>query len=225
MATQDFIYTFVTAFVALFPVMNPISSGFIINSFLEDADGQYRKKYIRNIVLNTLLVGLGSLAAGHLILLIFGLAVPVIQVGGGLVICKTGWELLSDSGEKRSEDSKEKAINKLSPADIERKLFYPISFPITIGPGTISVIFTLMATASVKDNILATGINYGIIAVVIISLCLILYAFLAQGQRISRTLGVSGNLIINKFISFIMFCIGIQILVTGIAKIFHLQIL
>lgn len=225
MSVQDIIYTFTTSFIALFPVMNPISSGFIINSFLEGADGQDRSRYVRRIVLNTLFLGLGSLAAGHLVLLIFGLAVPVIQVGGGLVICKTGWDWLSDSGDKKAENSKEKAISKLGTVNMEQRLFYPVSFPITMGPGTISVIFTLMANTAEKEDILTTAVNYGIIGAVIMLLCFILYIFLSQASRISRSLGASGNLIINKFISFIMFCIGIQILVTGISKIFHLQIL
>ena len=108
---------------------------------------------------------------------------------------------------------------------IEQKIFYPITFPISIGPGSISVIFTLMASASVKGKLLHTGINYLVIALVIICMAGILYVFLSQGQRIIQKLGPVGNQIINKLVAFFTFCIGIQISVTGISQIFHLNIL
>lgn len=224
MSVNELIYTFVSSFMVLFPVMNPISSGFMINGFLEDLDDSQRKEVIKKIVINCLLIGLGSLIAGHLILLLFNLAIPVIQLGGGILICKTGLEWLSDSGSE-STDKKQDAINSINLENIEKRLFYPISFPISIGPGSISVIFTMMAAAVVKGNILTTSINYLMIVLVIIALCVILYLFLSQGQRLMRKLGPSGNLIINKLVAFFTFCIGIQIIVAGVSKIFHINVL
>jgi small neutral amino acid transporter SnatA (MarC family) len=203
--------------------MNPIGGGFIINGFLEGLDDMQRKIYVKKIIANCILTGIGSLLAGHLILLLFGLAIPVIQLGGGIIICKTGLEWLSDS-ESGKTDKTRSAMDKIISDDIEKKLFYPISFPVSLGPGSMSVIFTLMASAVVKGNFLSTGLNYALIALAIISLLGILYIFLLQGTRIMKKLGRSGNMALNKLIAFITFCIGIQIIVTGISKIFHLQI-
>ena len=225
MSIHDFIYTFVSAFMALFPVTNPISSGFIINGFISDLDDNQRKIVIKKIVINCLIIGLGSLLVGHLILLIFNLAIPVVQLAGGILICKTGLEWLSDTPSTTVSESKQDAINQIQMHELEKKLFYPISFPISLGPGSISIIFTLVAAADVKENLLATGINYAMIALVIILLCFILYLFLTEGQRIIKKFGESGNLIINKMVAFFTFCIGLQIMVTGISKIFHLSIL
>lgn len=224
MTANDFIYTFVSAFIALFPVTNPISSGFIINGFISDLDDAQRRIIIKKIIINCLIIGIGSLLVGRLILFIFNLAIPVIQLGGGILICKTGLEWLSDSG-STSEDHKQDTINKINLDQLEKKVFYPISFPISLGPGSISVIFTLIAAADIKGNLLATGINYALIALVIVLICAILYLFLTQGQRMMKKLGRSGNLIINKMVAFFTFCIGLQIMVTGISKIFHLTIL
>jgi len=224
MAIHDLIYTFVSSFIALFPVINPIGSGFIVNGFLEGLDDQQRKSIIKRIIMNCLLIGIGSLVIGHLVLLLFGLAIPVVQLGGGLLICKTGLDWLSDSGSTKTEKT-ETSISKINIEDIEKKVFYPISFPVSLGPGSISVIFTLMAAASVKGDLLHTGINYLFISFAIVALLGILYIFLSQGTRIMKKLGRSGNMIINKLIAFIIFCIGIQIVVTGISKIFHIDIL
>jgi small neutral amino acid transporter SnatA (MarC family) len=163
------------------------------------------------------------LLIGHFILLLFGLAIPVIQVGGGIIICKTGMDWLSGSG--TSSETNEKAPHKIDMAEVEKKLFYPLAFPIVIGAGCISVIFTLVANKSVAGNLLYSGINYSIIALVICVMLAILYIFLVQGHKLKEKLGESGNLVINKLIAFLTFCVGIQIFVTGISKIFHISIL
>ncbi|MCC8034852.1 MAG: MarC family protein [Rikenellaceae bacterium] len=223
MSASSIVYMFTASLIALFPVMNPVGNGFIVNSFLSGTDPSLRRTYSKKIFSNALLVGLGSLAAGHLVLLVFGLAVPVIQMGGGLLICKTGLELLSD----RPVDSarNEVSLGSIDPDSASHRLFYPISFPISIGPGSISVIFTLMATAVQKGNILSTGINYAVIGLVIFLLCAVLYLFISQGDRITRRLGESANLIINKMVAFLTFCVGIQILMNGIGRAFHITVL
>jgi len=214
---------FLTAFMALFPVINPIGDAVIVNGFLRDLDGEPRKRAVRKIVFNCLLIGLGSLIAGHLVLVMFGLAIPAIQVGGGLILCKTGWEWLSEQGgPAQGMTSQEK--KEIDMDVFERKLFYPISFPICVDPGAISVIVTLTATAHVKDNLLATGTNYAMIGLAIVVLLAILYVLIFKGKFLTERLGESGNMVINKLVAFITFCIGIQIVVEGISKIFGLHI-
>lgn len=225
MSIQNLIFIFSSSFIALFPVMNPIGGGFIVNGFLQDFNDSERKAINKKIIRNCLLLGLVSLAAGHLILRIFGLAVEVIQIGGGIIICKTAWEWLSDSPSSISDRSKESVMNRIDIDDIESKLFYPITFPTTIGPGTISVIFTLMASTTVKGNIPVTILHYAIIALVIVCLCGILYVVLSQSNKMLRKLGKNGSLVINKIIAFITFCVGIQIFLRGIAEAFHITIL
>jgi MarC family membrane protein len=223
MSIKEIITIFVTAFVALFPLVNPIGSAFIIDGFLKDLNAEQRKSAAKKIIIHSFLIAIVTLLLGHFILLLFGLAIPVVQVGGGIVICKTGMEWLSGSGTTSETD--EKLKHKMSMAEVERKLFYPISFPIVIGAGSISVIFTLMANKAVEGNVLYSGINYSIIALVICMMLAILYIFLVQGHKLVEKLGESGNLVINKLIAFITFCIGIQIFVTGVSKIFHIPIL
>lgn len=214
---------FLASFMALFPVLNPIGVGVIVNGFLKGVDGAERKKAVRKIVFNCLLLSLGSLVAGHFVLLMFGLAIPAIQVGGGLVLCKTAWEWLNDQGGANTEISP-KEVKTIDTDVFERKLFYPISFPICVDPGTISVIFTLTATAHVKGNLLESGLNYIVIALAIAVLLLILYVLLDQGRLIEKQIGDSTSLVVNKLVAFITFCIGIQIVLEGISKAFGLAV-
>lgn len=224
MLKEGFLFMFVSSFMALFPVANPVGSGFLVNGFLSGLDDRQRKAVIRKIVVNYLLIGLGSLAIGHFVLSLFGLSVPVIELGGGLLICKTALQWLNDSDSSISA-APNKAVDPIAMSKINSQVFYPLTFPISIGPGSVSVIFTLMASASVKGDIVRSALNYALIALVILLMCLILYLFLSQGQRIVSRLGRSGSMIINKMIAFFTFCVGIQIVTEGVAKIFRLNVL
>lgn len=213
---------FISSFMALFPVANPVGAGFMVNGFLSGLDEQNRRSIIRRILIDYLFVGLGSLAIGHFVLLLFDLSLPIIQLGGGLLICRTALQWLGDSDASVGRLVPKKGTEPIDLQALESQVFYPITFPISIGPGSISVILTLMASASTKGDWVKSLVNYLVIAVVIGLMCLILYLFLSQGQRIMKKLGSSGSIIINKMVAFFTFCVGIQIVVTGVIKIFHL---
>ena len=219
-----YIFVFSSAFLALFPVVNPIGSAFIVNGYLACLEEADRKRAVKKITLYSLCVGLGSACLGHFILLLFGLAIPVIQLGGGVLICKTGFEWLHDSESEKSGQPVA-STDRQSFEEIEKALFYPITFPITVGAGTMSVIFTLLANAIVKDNLLKTAIHYAIIGLAFITICIILYIFLYQGKRIMGMVNEATNEAIKKLIAFFTFAVGIQIMLTGISNIFHINIL
>ena len=228
MLKTSFAFMFVSSFMALFPVANPVGAGFIVNGFLSGLDEDERKVVVRKIAIYYLAIGIGSLAVGHLVLSLFSLSLPVVQLGGGLLICKTALECLSDSGSTPGMQSG--AVSVAKPNDesllnsLKSKIFFPLTFPMSIGPGSISVILTLMASASIKGNWPKSILNYVIIAAAIALMCLILYLFLTQGQRLMKRLGTSGNMIINKMVAFFTFCVGIQIVLSGVELIFHLNL-
>lgn len=222
MLKEGFLFTFISSFMALFPVANPVGAGFLVNGLLSGLSEADRKPIIRRIIVDYLLVGLSSLAVGHFVLALFGLSLPIIQLGGGLLICRTALQWLGDSDASAGR-VENKDVDPIHKKAIESQIFYPITFPISIGPGSVSVILTLMASVSLKDDWAKGLLSYLIIALVIVLMCLILYLFLSQGQRIIQKIGNSGSIIINKMVAFFTFCVGVQIVMTGIAKLFHLS--
>ena len=223
MLKESFVFMFISSFMALFPVANPVGTGFIINGFLSGLDRSERRSIVRRIAVNYLLIGIGSLAIGHFVLSLFGLSLPIVQLGGGLLICKTAPQWLGDS-DASTGSAPDKPVDPISVRNLESRVFYPITFPISIGPGSISVIFTLMASVNIKDGLGKIIINYAVIAFVIFLMCLILYVILSQGQKITKKVGVTGTMIINKMVAFFTFCVGIQIIAEGVEKIFHLSL-
>lgn len=74
MSLSNLLIIFSSSFMALFPVINPLGNGFVVNGFFTDLDPQQRKAAIQKLTLNFIMIGVGTLVIGHLFLLIFGLS-------------------------------------------------------------------------------------------------------------------------------------------------------
>src|SRR5215470_897693 len=121
---------------ALFPIVNPIGNTPIFLTLTRGLSGQGRAALARMIALNGLILILASIFIGTHILKFFGISLPVVQVGGGLIVISTGWTLLRQS----DDDSNEKTgPPECDEAGYRRQAFYPLTLPLTVGPGSISV--------------------------------------------------------------------------------------
>lgn len=208
-----FLHTIFIAFLTLFPVVNPIGSAFIIDPLLGDLSFAERKRASKKIALYCLTICTVSAVVGSWILKLFGLSIPIVQVAGGVMICQMGWKLLSSDDQVKGE--KETARPQKRPVDMDNILFYPISFPMTTGAGTISVILTLSAHEE-GINILNHMMNLSALFLAIVLICLIIYIFYSNTARLIHRLGPRGEQIVNRLSAFLVFCIGMQIAWAGI---------
>ncbi|HEX4849713.1 MAG TPA: MarC family protein [Puia sp.] len=205
--------------IALFPVVNPIGSALIVNHYFANISRIDKRSVVMKITLYAFLLCTVTLFAGHWILELFGISIPVIQVAGGIMICKTGWEFLTEG---KPEDHSVDAGNKqITRSDLQEKLFFPITFPITTGAGTMAVLFTLSAH-SANDNITDYLFNSGALVLSIIFTCAMVYFLYMNAETLLRYAGSNGEKIINRIVAFLTFCVGLQIAVTGIKSIFRI---
>jgi multiple antibiotic resistance protein len=213
----SFIHFIFIGFVALFPVVNPLGSAFIVSPYFSELPQKYKINAVKRVAFYALCLCLFTILTGHWILELFGLSIPIIQLAGGIMICKLGWDFLSPA----KQDHAEKPTNdeeKLSPeTEIESKLFYPITFPITTGAGTISVLFTLSAHGSNK-NIYQYFINTSAIIIAVIGMCFLIFLCYVNANRLIKYLGSQREKIINNIMAFLIFCVGLQIAVEGITQ-------
>src|SRR4029077_9787689 len=82
---------------ALFPIVNPLGNTPIFLTLTRGLSGKGRAKLARTIAVNGLVLMVASIFIGTYILAFFGISLPVVQVGGGLVVISTGWSLLRHS--------------------------------------------------------------------------------------------------------------------------------
>src|SRR4051794_29793931 len=136
---SDFIKVGITAFAALFPVVNPVGDAPIFLSLTRRYPRSIQKLLSRKIAVYGFVLLAVSLVFGAEILSFFGISLMVMQIAGGLVLAATGWNLLN----RQSDDSPDQEPGTIE--DALQHAFFPLTLPITVGPGSISIALTIGA--------------------------------------------------------------------------------
>ncbi|MGD0470200.1 MAG: MarC family protein [Terriglobales bacterium] len=200
------------AFSALVPLVNPLGDALIFMGLVGAAPPAVYRTIALKIAIRTTLFLLTIELVGTAMLRFFGISPPVMQVSGGLVLAAMGWSLLSQN-EPETKDAQAKVDGAVL-GSLERKIFYPFTFPITAGPGSIVVMVTLSAHASVKGTLPDIAAHAGIaLAVVLLSVAV----YFCYGYAPTITAHVSSETAhgILRVIAFVLLCIGVQITWNG----------
>lgn len=206
----DVLRTTLLDVAALFPIVNPVGTAPIFLSLTRGASGATRDLLARRIAVNGFALLIVSMLVGTYILAFFGISLPVVQVAGGLVLTATGWSLLSRPPGEANADRTVPPTHR----DWLQQSFYPLTLPLTVGPGSLSVAVTLGANASGRIAQDPSVIIGALVAPVVIALTV--YFSYAWAERLERILGESAINVFLRLSSFILLCIGVQILTNGI---------
>lgn len=202
----------VLIFSALFPIVNPLGGSPVFLSLTDDYPAAARRLLARKVAMNSFILLIASFLVGTYILHFFGISIPVVQVGGGLIVVSNGWAMLT---RKEEPDRGGDVQRKVNLQDIFRNAFYPLTLPLTVGPGSISVAVTL--GANLPRHL---GANFvAILATVVGSVLIAVSIFLCYGfaDRLAAVVGESGMSIILRLSSFLLVCIGVQIMWNGVS--------
>ncbi len=196
---------------ALFPIVNPIGGSPVFLLLTQDYSKESRKLLARRVAINSFILLIVSMVVGTHILSFFGISLPVVQVGGGLIVVSTGWAMLTRSDQVDRGQSHQAVTQE----DILRNAFYPLTLPLTVGPGSISIAITLGANEPrhLGANVVAlisAAIGAALIAVTI-------YLCYGYSARLAAAVGPSGMNVILRLSSFLLVCIGVQILWNGVS--------
>jgi multiple antibiotic resistance protein len=209
---HEVVNSFLLIYAGLFPIVNPIAGAPIFLGLTQRSTDGERHVLAGRVAVNGFLLLLGSLLVGSHVLSFFGITLPVVRVAGGLVVIAFAWKLLNAT-ESVTEERGAAAGERPVPA---MESFYPLTMPLTVGPGSISVAITLGSERPKgPDNIerlalLGAGALAGLLAIAAtIYLC---YRF---ADRIVAALGKGGTNVLTRLSAFILLCIGIQIVWTG----------
>jgi multiple antibiotic resistance protein len=211
--------SFVLAFTALLPLVNPFGSALIFLGLVGPQPVSVYRSLSRKIAINCVLFFAIIQLLGSGILAFFSISLPIVQLAGGLVIASIGWNLLNQADSNPTSD-KTQAAEELEESSVkstlEEKAFYPFTFPITAGPGCIVVMLTLSARtvqSTLSDTVIA---HLGVfLAAVVLSLTV--YLCYSRAPKIASAVSPSTAHGILRVIAFILVCIGVQIAWNGLS--------
>lgn len=201
---------------ALLPLVNPLGSALVFLSLVGSAPPAVYRSLARRIAISTTIFLIAIETGGTLVLKFFGISLPVVQISGGLAIAAMGWTLLNQ--DEPSDKTPSAALDDQGVRSLERKVFYPFTFPITAGPGCIVVMVTLSAHATVK-GILPSFTAHAGIAIAVVLLSVAVYFCYGYAPRITARISPQTAHGILRLIAFVLVCIGVQITLNGIETI------
>jgi multiple antibiotic resistance protein len=208
---SSIVSAFLLTFAGLFPIVNPPESAPFFLAMTKGISREVRYILARKIAINSFALLLGSMLLGPWLLEFFGIQLPVVRIAGGFVVTALGWKLLT-----QDQWSDHMAAGVPGQSAEPQGSFYPLTMPLTVGPGSMSVAITIGSHKPTNGYHLpdvalnAIGALLGLIA---IAACIyIAYRF---ADRLARMLGTTGLDVMVRLSSFILMCIGIEIIWTG----------
>ena len=197
-------------YAALLPIVNPLGMAPIFAAMLESYELSVRRTVAMRVAVNGFVLLMASLFIGSYVLDFFGVSLGAVQLGGGLIVMVSGWRILN----QQSNISDRQVLARSDSQTILSQAFYPLTMPLTVGPGSIAVALTLGSNAHEESHMqLLESALVSTIGIVLIGITIYLCYRFSDG--LERLLGQNGTSIVVRLSAFILVCIGIQIMFNG----------
>ena len=209
---SHFASTVLLAVGALLPIVDPLGGAPIFIAMTAGFTQTERVRMAKTVAINSFLLLIASVLIGAYVLDFFGISIPAVQIAGGVVICAIAWSLLNRPNSPPAIAQEEPTT--ATAEDLGQRAFYPLTMPLTVGPGSISVALTLGANPAKGLRPLvetALGQAFGILIVV-----LSVYLSYRYADRLTKRLGPIGTGVVVRLSAFILLCIGVQICWNGL---------
>lgn len=210
---NTFANTFLLIYAGLFPIVNPIGSAPIFLSLTRPWSVAERNALALRVAVNSFFLLLGSLFVGSHVLAFFGITIPVVRVAGGMVVTAFGWKLLH-------QDESSGALKKPDAAGTTKgpdTAFYPLTMPLTVGPGSIAVAITLGSQWPKPTHLVDLALVGGAAILGLVAMAVTVYIAYRFAGRVMHALGESGMKVVMQLTAFILLCIGVEIVWSGVS--------
>jgi multiple antibiotic resistance protein len=207
--------SFLLVLATLLPILNPAATAPIFLSLTEGASAETRHTLAAHIARNTVVLMVGAMLVGSYVLEMFGISLPIVRVAGGAIIAANAWRLLSVS--PSTTDSRQALAEAFTPEMVRTHAFYPMTFPISCGPGSLAAAITV-GVALNEESMALTAVRAvgGISAMMVIGV--LMFIAFRYARQLLRPLGDTGAAVFLRLSAFILLCLGVQIVWDGVAE-------
>lgn len=205
--------------VTLLPIINPMSTAPVFVAATGGNRG-ISQRLARQVAFNSWVVLVGAMLIGTYVLAFFGISLPIVRIGGGLLVAATGWRMLHRNDSDEVQVAATEKAEQLSDAEIVRRSFFPITFPLTTGPGTIAASIALGAKLPATPTLYVIGAAVAVLGAALTSL--VLYLIFRHAATLLGKLGEVGTLVMLRMMAFILLCVGVEFIWTGWSELNHI---
>ncbi|WP_175957480.1 NAAT family transporter [Burkholderia sp. BCC0405] len=199
-------------FTGLVGIINPIGMAFVFlerTQSITDAERALLAKKVATNIFFTLLV---IFFAGAPVLNFFGISMEALRIGGGFAVAVAGWRMLNAPDVPGGDAAGPSGdLNSLM-----ARAFFPLAVPLTIGPGSIAAGIALHANRahSVGDYLVSGVVSLAVAALV----SLVIWQVYSRATFLARYLGAEGTKVAMRVSAFLLLCVGVQIMLTGLSE-------
>jgi multiple antibiotic resistance protein len=208
-----FISEFLFGFGALFAIINPYGLAFVFLDKTISLSERERARIAFRVAIYCFGVLLVSLFIGSQILNFFGISIPALRIAGGLVVAVSGWSMLHAP----PAISDTHAMSTANFETVQKMAFFPLTIPLTAGPGTIATAIAIGANRpSDLDELFWVTVGWFLVAIAITAT---IYHAYKRSSTLARLFGEEGTSIITRLSAFLLLCVGVQIMITGVVEV------
>ncbi len=203
---------FLTILIGLFSLINPLSALPIYLGLTQDDSPENKLNTLKKTCIYILIICLVSYYLGVYLLHFFGITIPALRVAGGLIIFRSGWQLLNVQHKKELRGNLNEDL--LKKEDIS---FSPLAMPLLAGPGSMSFLITLFSTRSevLKEAFWQDMAAISAIIIVVVSI----YFVFKYAPHLIKYTGQAGLTSLSKVMGFIVTGIGVQMILSSISTV------
>jgi multiple antibiotic resistance protein len=201
-----------SALVTLLVTLDPPALAPIFISLTRGMTGEER----RRVAIRAALIAFGILAffglGGEVLLRLLGVGLPAFRISGGLLLFWIAFEMVFERRNERKQHTADIAITE---DHIRNVAAFPLAIPLMAGPGAITAVILLAGRADGRLTYLAALlilIALGVLA------CLVVF-FMAE--RVSKLLGVTGNVVLSRLLGVILAGLAVQFIINGVEALFR----
>ena len=193
---------YITAFVTLFVVIDPIGLTPIFIALTPGQNAQERRRIgIRALVIAAILLTLFGLA-GEAILKGIGISLPAFRIAGGLLLFLTALDMLFERRTERREEQGQ-------PETAHDPSVFPLAMPLLAGPGALATMILLVGQQSGWAHLVM--IHLVMLAVLGIAMALFLIA-----TPLARALGRTGIMVVTRLLGMLLAALSVQFVIDGL---------
>jgi multiple antibiotic resistance protein len=197
---------FISALVTLLVVVDPLGLVPIFTSLTARLPAPARRQAAIRASLIAFLILCGAALIGDWLLRQLGIGLPAFRIAGGLLLFSIASEMVFGVRIVREAQTAEAAVDE----QVHNIAAFPLAIPLMAGPGAITAVI-LLAGRGYGDPVRLGGL----LAVIAIAMLACLIAFLL-GTRVSKLLGVTGNVVLERLLGVILAALAVQFVIDGV---------
>lgn len=202
----------VKALGGLFAIMNPFVALPMFLTLTAGYDVKRQRHTAVRVAIYSLVMSLVVMVAGKAILGFFGVQIDDFRIAGGLVLLTIALGMLSGHGNTAHSGSKDEQSHQQEQAATSDVSFYPMSFPMMVGPGTITTIIVFAESGGVA--------SYVAVAAALVVVVAVLFVVLWFAPNIGKHMSGTLRVIMTRLMGMILAAISVEMIVVGLAHVF-----